>query len=153
MKFQEIDEVKLSIEKKKQRIRLQEQLLKEREKKALHKRYAGLGKLVYEAGLSSLDDDTLKGAFAELTALAKNPEKKALWKEAGASLVSKHNPTESDQIVVSFSKLPSTEIKNRLRDLQFKWNSFRKEFYGYGSAKEIKSLLTNIDCSVEIIND
>ena len=144
---------KKSLEEKKEKLKLREQILKEREKKALHKTFVSLGKLVHEAGLSSLDEQTLRGALAELSNSAKDSTKRAQWKKAAELLQSQKDSHEQSQIVIVFQEIPDANTKKMLRDLQFKWNSFRKEFYGYGNPGKIKALTKELKCSVEVIDD
>ena len=140
------------IEEKKKKIQIKERLLKEKEKQVLHKKYLHLGKLVHTTGLSNLNEDALLGAFLEIYNNSKNEQKIHLWEREGQNFSAKIGQTDQNQIIICFDSEPNPDTKKTLRELQFKWNAFRKEFYGYGDAKDLEILLKTANCKIEVID-
>ena len=51
--------------------------------------------------------------------------------------------------VITFVSEPTRETKSHLRDLNFKWNPFRKEWCGYGVESELNNLVRECGGAVE----
>lgn len=150
MSMSAIKDEKLKIEQRKKKFLLKEKLIREKEKQVRARRLSEIGKLVGKAGIDGLDDEILLGAFLDIA--EKYGEQKNLdgWKEKAKVFLDADVGNSQDPLIVSFSSEPSSEIKSLLREMNFKWNSFRKEFYGYGHRKSIEEALVGVDFRIEL---
>jgi len=140
------------IEDKKRKLQIQEKLLKEKEKQKRARRFSLIGKIASKADIDHLDDETLLGAFLEISSHLPSKEKQDDWKNKGKSFVSNGKETDGTPLSISFSNDPKPETKKILKDLGFRWNSFRKEFYGYGRKDQIRQALSGVDFKIEVID-
>ena len=130
------------IEERKKRIRELEIRAKKLGRK---KRLVEFQSLANKAGLLDLDLDStaLFGALLEISESSKDLKTLNRWKERGAIKTEDKIP-----VAISFKTSPSQEIKDSLKDLKFRWNSFRREYYGSGDISVLKSLLKNVEHEV-----
>ena len=112
---------KLKISKAK--IQLKEKLLKEKERKQRTIQFSEIGRLAYKANIDQIESTALLGAFLEIAQHAKNLEKIEVWKKSSISFLKKQESEERSPLTISFKKEPSTEIKEMLKKLNFKWPS------------------------------
>ena len=143
-----MDSVSLQKEKldqKKARIVLQENRLKDLERKKRTRRLIELGGLIAKAELDELNNNTLLGALLSLKKESTIESVLQKWTESGAEEFEKSKPTSENKnkiaFVITFKQEPTREIKSQLRDLNFKWNQFRKEWYGYGIEQDLRPLI------------
>lgn len=141
---------KEKIENKKKKILLQERLIKEKEKQVKARRSSEIGKLALKAKIDHLDDEILLGAFLELAEKNQEPKSIEIWKQRAKDFLDSSNDEVQDPLIISFSSEPDPKIKSLLREMNFKWNNFRKEFYGYGNRKSIEEVLAGIEFSIEL---
>ena len=138
---------------RKAKLSLDEQKLKLEERKIRTRRLIELGGLVVKAALDHLNNNTLLGALLFLKRESHQKENIDLWTEHGAQSFeeSKHKTNKEEKIplIITFKSEPTRETKSQLRDLKFKWNPFRKEWYGYGIESEILDAVKDIGGSVE----
>lgn len=140
---------KEKLERQKAKLQSQEQKLKLTERKKRTRRLIELGGLIVKAELDELNNNTLLGALLSLKHhMTSNDAILSEWTEQGAIAFeafneAQNNSTGADTLpfVITFSSEPPRELKSQLRDLNFKWNPFRKEWYGYGNLHELKSLV------------
>ena len=59
------------------------------------------------------------------------------------------NTEEKIPLIITFDLEPTRETKSQLRDLHFKWNPFRKEWYGYGIESEIQEFVSDKGGKIE----
>ena len=140
------------IEYKKRKLQIQEKLLKEKEKQKRVRRFSLIGKIASKADIDHLDDETLLGAFLEIASNLPSEEKIEEWKNNGKSFVSNGKGSDGTPLSVAFPNDPKPEIKKILKGLGFRWNSFRKEFYGYGRKDEIQQALSGVDFRIEVLD-
>lgn len=145
---EEIDKIKLE----KEKLKIKEKILREKEKRKQAKRLERLAKLIAKANIDNLDENVLFGAFLEVSENAKNQDKVESWKIKCQSFQGFINESSSPAISVSFSQNPHKEEKEKLKNLGFRWNSFRKEFYGYAKKQEIENLLPNSKIKIETLD-
>ncbi len=148
---------KEKLERLKAKLQSQEQKLKLTERKKRTRRLIELGGLIVKAELEELNNNTLLGALLSLKQHVTNnetiiPE----WTEQGAQAFEAQTQHEGEgdeadtiPLVITFETEPPRELKSQLRDLTFKWNLFRKEWYGYGNIHELKSIITPARGTVE----
>lgn len=150
---------KEKLERQKARLQSQEQKLKILERKKRTRRLIELGGLIVNAELDELNNNTLLGALLSLKQrLSKDEQITHEWTEQGAKAFEASDPnndsvTETRPLVITFKTEPPRELKSQLRDLNFKWNPFRKEWYGYGNLHELKSLIKSANGTVESCDD
>lgn len=142
-----ISHQKERLERQKARLQSQEQKLKTLERKQRTRRLIELGGLIVKAELETLNNNTLLGALLSLKHQKINNETiLSEWTQQGAiafeALDQNQSPgTDKTPVVITFNSEPTRELKSQLRDLNFKWNPFRKEWYGYGNLHELRSLI------------
>ena len=56
-------------------------------------------------------------------------------------------------LILSFEIHPPEETRNTLKELKFKWNNFRREYYGYGDKEKISELLKASQVSIQVAED
>ncbi len=143
------------LERQKARLQSQEQKLKTLERKQRTRRLIELGGLIVKAELEELNNNALLGALLSLkSSISKNETLIKEWTEQGAQAfeaLDQNKSTGSDKtpVVITFKSEPQRELKSQLRDLNFKWNPFRKEWYGYGNIHELKSRIKPAHGTVE----
>jgi hypothetical protein len=149
---------KEKLERQKARLQSQEQKLKLTERKKRTRRLIELGGLIVKAELEELNNNTLLGALLSLkSSIAKSETVIPEWTEQGANAFEAQKQREgegedgadSTPLVITFKTEPARELKSQLRDLNFKWNPFRKEWYGYGNIKELTSIISSAKGTVE----
>lgn len=134
------------LERQKARLQSQEQKLKTLERKKRTRRLIELGGLIVKAELEELNNNTLLGALLSLKHhMASNEALLSEWTELGAQAFEALDQSQSTgmdktPLVIIFNSEPPRELKSRLRDLNFKWNPFRKEWYGYGNMTSLVRL-------------
>ena len=112
------------------------------------KRLIEIGRIAARFELGTFDDLVLTGAFAEIQEKSRQPTLIDDWKKKGERLSSvSHYP-----LLISFEKEPNDKLKAELKDRRFKWNSFRKEWQGYGIKDEIEKLTQEFKGSVEVVS-
>ena len=130
------------------RLQLRSQKLKTLERKQRTRRLIELGGLVVKAQLEDFNNNTLLGALISLKQHISNDYNIVNeWTEMGAKAFEERKATdgtgstEKIALILTFESEPPRELKSQLRDLNFKWNPFRKEWYGYGVSSELEPLI------------
>ncbi|NGX61848.1 MAG: hypothetical protein K940chlam9_01337 [Chlamydiae bacterium] len=72
------------------------------------------------------------------------------WKEKGELFEENESDEKQEALMVSFADASDSEMKSRLKAMGFKWNKFRKEFYGCGDRKSIENELKGLDFQIEV---
>ncbi len=96
----------------------------------------------------SNNHQALEGAFIELSELAKDNKNVTRWINLAESSSLK-SASSFLALAISFKNHPSNEVREKLKALKFKWNGFRKEYYGFGDKKEIEKLLSDTEAKIE----
>lgn len=150
--IQEINGKMLKLQQKKNSLVLQEKKIIDDEKKKRVKQFAEIGKLAFDADIDRLDRKLLLGAFLEISSLLTNTERTNQWYVLANNFESeKENLGQA--LIIAFDDLPSEAVRSKLKDLKFKWNKFRGEYYGYGDKKIVSSLLESCKCKIEIVSN
>lgn len=130
------------------RLQAKSQKLKTLERKQRTRRLIELGGLVVKAQLEDFNNNTLLGALLSLKQLISNDANIVHhWTELGAKAFEESKArdvkgsTEKIALILTFDSEPPRELKSHLRDMNFKWNPFRKEWYGYGVPTELETLI------------
>jgi hypothetical protein len=151
MKTEEIIERKEKLALKKAVLEKREKLLREKERKIRLRKLIRLGDLVSKAKIDSLSENALFGAFLELQENSQNAPILNKWEIRGAKAFEADERSNPQQLVISF-KEESPDAKILLKEKQFKRNSFRKEWYGYGKKEELEELLKGYNVTIEVIS-
>lgn len=144
-----LEKQKARLEDTKRRIKQKEKMIKEKEKMSAQNTLSSLGQLFVKANLAHLDPEILIGALLEIAEKTKDEKILATWKEK-----SQHHFKDTKKgsaISISFKTPPDFEIKEKLKEMNFKWNAFRGEYYGFGEKSALSDLLENIEHKIEII--
>ncbi len=147
-----IEKEKQKIDEKKKKIRLEEKILREKERQIQARKCEELGVIAFKAGLYNLDKTILLGAFFEIVEKAKDQKNLEYWKSLIKTFHEDEIKTSETPLSISFAKDPTNEIRKAMKKANFKWNDFRKEFYGYGNKIELESILKNLECKIEALS-
>lgn len=132
------------------KLEMKEKLIKEKERKLRTKRLIELGSIITSAGLDDLEKEILLGAFLEIKNLSGKDGKINDWREKGKGFLKTDEELNPQPLIISFaSELPG-EIKTALKKKKFKWNQFRREWYGYGKKEELEKSLSGLNANVEV---
>lgn len=147
----ELENKKKKLDNQKKKLLLKEKILREQEKKKEVLKFQDLGRLAKLANITHLDDQVLLGAFIEISKKATDYNQISAWKKTSSEVL--NNNHENTKIyAISFKEEPSPEIKESLKKMNFKWNKFRKEFYGSANLETLKSLLNSTAQKIDEIS-
>lgn len=144
-----LEKQKSKLEDNKRKLKEREKMLKEKEKKSSKNTLSNLGRLLIKTQISHLDSEALIGALLAISEMAKDEKNISLWKEKAQK--HKANDKTGNAITISFKNPPDFEVREKLKELNFKWNSFRGEYYGFSKKDEVSDLLKNHECKIEMI--
>lgn len=141
-----------TIEEKKKLLKRKEKEIKEKERKKQMKSYEKIGRFAKKASLPDIDDEALLGAFIELSENSKKEENLKKWRALTQNLKDKSDKENGTPLVIKFTKHPEKEIRDDLKEQGFKWNSFRGEFYGFGSLETARNNYKELGAQIEVID-
>jgi len=153
--MQNIENQKIKLVQKKNRLAAEEVRLKLKERKMRTRHLIEMGGLIVKAKLDDLSMNTLYGALISLnhdlkTHLEITKEK---WTKLGKSALDQEQK-EKIAIVLKFMEKPSLEIRSLVRECGLKWNKIREEWYGYATdINSLKENLRNINHNLKIIGE
>ena len=147
------ENIKLEEEKKKvqAKIKSKESILKSKEKKILFNHLVEIGKIAKKANIHEVESLVLLGAFLEISESISEPDKLENWRKKGVELQENFLESSRSPLTIKFKQEPVKETVKKLKEINFKWNRFRKEFYGYGNKKEVQETFKNENCIIEEI--
>ena len=148
----DIDEQKKKIEFQKKKLHTKELLLKEKEKQKMVRRFTEVGRIASHANINDLDDETLLGAFIEISKRFHDSDALSKWKSLSKEHQAESQKIESTPLTISFKSPPNSEIKAKLKNLNFRWNRFRNEFQGYGKKLALEEMLKGTEYSIHVVN-
>ncbi|MEM7175140.1 MAG: conjugal transfer protein TraD [Chlamydiota bacterium] len=132
---------------------MQEQLLKEKERKQRTKSLIKLGALIAKAKLDSFEKEEILGALLEIKEKSEDKEMLAKWKEKGTAIFESEKEKSGQAIIIRFPEAPSTMVRKKLKDNKFRWNAWRKEWQGRGNREELEKLFENDHAQIESVED
>ncbi len=150
MSLSAIEDEKKMIEKRKKKILIKEKLIREKEKQALSRKLSEIGKIAQKAKIDQIDKELLFGAFLEIAEKNQEEKNRDNWEQKTKTFLKTTLKDSKEPLIISFSSQPTTKIESLLKKMNFKWNKFRKEFYGYGHKKTIQEALAGTDFKIEI---
>lgn len=145
---QAVEIKKVKLEEAKQKIILQEKLIKEIERKKRARNFSEVGRIAFKADIDEIDKDAMFGAFLEISEKLKSGNSLENWKEKAKLFLESNDQKKQVGYSVIFSKDLSVEVKQIMKNLGFKWNRIRKEFYGYSDLKTLQFELKNSDAKI-----
>lgn len=149
MELDKLDSEKLKLAQKKGRLEQKEKAIMQKERKLQLKRLIGFGELVVKSGLDSLEAPALLGALLEIRdSVSEKLEKK--WAEKGLQQMQSERANNSQALIIQFSKESSAKTKKELRSRKFRWNQFRREWYGYGKKEELSEFIKALNETAQI---
>ena len=145
-----LEEAFLKIEEQKRKLQNKEKLLNEKEKKIENKKLFKVGILAKEAGIHHWNELELLGAFLTLEEKIDDRESLQEWKIRAEEFRKKKERRDESPLMVCFKEDPKKSSIEALKSKKFRWNGFRKEWYGYGNRSEVEALLCNERVSIEV---
>lgn len=120
------------------RLGKKQKLINEKERKIKLKNLIELGDLITKAALEDFDHKILLGALLEIKESSKEPINIKKWEEKQNEwLIS----NRSQRLIISFERDVSENEQTILRTRKFKWNPYRKEWYGIGRKDDLQMVL------------
>ncbi len=148
-KKQAILEKKENLSKLEKAIRIKE---KQKEKQSDLKKFIEIGKLANKVSIDQLDPVVLLGAFLEIAEQSSAKIKVADWHRKGSNFQLPSAEHTSIALCLSFKSPLDQKSKEYLKELGFKWNKFRKEFYGYGDKGQLVERFKEYECKIESVD-
>ena len=129
--MQNVNDQKVKLEQKKNRLIAEETRLKLKERKMRTRHLIEVGGLVTKAGLDHLPTNTLYGALLSIgESLETNVAIKEQWTKIGKTKLEEEQ-TNKHAVILKFEQELSNEIRKVIRNHSLKWNKLRQEWYGY----------------------
>ena len=72
------------------------------------------------------------------------------WRELGKKAAVESDKNDKKPVIIATKTEMPKEIRDRLRSLKFRWNSFRNEWEGYAIPDEIRALFNGSQAEVTI---
>lgn len=129
--MQNVNDQKVKLEQKKNRLIAEETRLKLKERKMRTRHLIEVGGLVTKSALDHLPTNTLYGALLSIAQdLETNLAIKDEWTRIGKTKLDQEQ-TNKNAVILKFEQEPSNEIRKVIRNHGLKWNKLRQEWYGY----------------------
>ena len=148
-----LEQKKLKLDEEKKKLLLKAQLLQEQEKKKRVKRFQEIGRLAYKANIDHLSSEALLGVFLEIAENSQQEASIQKWQTRAQAFLKTRSEENSTPLAIKFKAEVSKKIADQLRELNFKWNRFRKEYYGYGNKSQLTHLLDGANCHIQEVLD
>jgi len=149
--MQDIENQKVKLEQKKNRLVVEETRLKLKEQKMRTRHLIEIGGLVAKAGLDSLPTNTLYGALISLSDELKNNDSiRNAWNSKGQAAFNKEKQDKTP-LILKFEDEPSSDTRDFIRSCGLHYNRFRQEWYGFvNNLQNLKSKLQNCSSKYNI---
>jgi hypothetical protein len=149
-----IDQQKIRLEQKKNRLVLEEARLKINQRKMRTRHLIELGGLIVKAQLDHLPTNSLYGALLSIAeSLKTNQAIKEQWTKIGKDILDQQQKNKQ-AVILKFATQPPRDIRELIRAHSLKWNHLRQEWYGYLlDLDSLKQALNSTPHHLEIIND
>ena len=149
-----IDQQKIRLEQKKNRLVLEEARLKINQRKMRTRHLIELGGLIVKAQLDHLPTNSLYGGLLSIAeSLKTNQAIKEQWAKIGKDILDQQQKNKQ-AVILKFATQPPRDIRNLIRAHSLKWNHLRQEWYGYLlDLDSLKQALNSTPHHLEIIND
>lgn len=150
MKIEKLAEQKEKICLKKERLEKKEKMLREKERKLHTRQLIKSGELISKANISHLSPSVLLGALLEIKEKAQDKEVLREWETKGNRELSRDLKEGAQRLIVTFDSVLDEQAKNALKALKFRWNAFRREWYGFGEKESIERDFKAFGVKIEI---
>jgi hypothetical protein len=149
-----IEEQKQKLEQKKARMVLEEAKLKIKEEKMRTKSLIEKGSLITKADLDYLASNALYGGLLFLKKQIEADENIiSKWIVEGNKQINKEKKN-TNAVILKFPEEPAKVIRDTIRKLGMRFNSFRKEWYGRVSdIGKLKSNIKDVEHDITIIEE
>lgn len=152
----DIEEQKVKLEQKKNRLIAEETRLKLKEQKMRTRNLIEMGGLIVKAGLDQLPMNTLYGALISLNdELKSNDNIRSAWNSKGNAAFNKEKQDKTP-VILKFETEPNSDIRDFIRSCGLHYNRFRHEWCGLvNNLKNLKSKLQTSSCkyNIEVIEE
>lgn len=148
-----LEKKKLKLDEEKKKLLLRSQLLQEQEKKKRSKRFQEIGRLAYKASIDHLDAETLLGVFLDIADNSQQTDFLQKWKSRAQAFLKARSEENATPIAIKFKSDVNKEMAQKLKELNFRWNRFRKEYYGYGNKSQLTQILGEANCHIQEVLD
>lgn len=130
------------LEKKKNRLKEQEALLKLHMRKMRTRKLIEWGALIEKADITHFSKDALLGALISVKHQENDQKVVAAWTQKGASAF-QESVVMSDKtpLVISFTSEPHSDTLQHLKSIGLKWNRLRKEWEGFANINAVKGMI------------
>lgn len=133
------------------RLSLEENRLREAERKARTRRLIEAGGLVDKAGLLGLEANVLYGGLLSLAHASADPDRLARWRVAGGQAFDRDARARAagrEPLVLSTAQALPTVVTTRLRGLGFRWSKVLRHWEGVALYDEAKVLADEVGASL-----
>ena len=150
--MQNVEEQKIRLEQKKNRLIAEETKLRLKERKMRTRHLIEMGGLISKTNLDYLPANTLYGALLSISAsLETNPAIKDEWTKIGKTKFNQEKQNKT-ALILKFEQQPASNIRTTIRSHGLKWNKFRIEWYGeVTDLDSLKKDLGTIEYTIETI--
>lgn len=145
----DLEDKKKQLYLEKSRLESKEKTIREKERKLKTKKLIEIGELATRAGLSEIDTEILFGAFLDVKEKSVQEQYLEIWKTLAEKAKILQSSQNSQPLIISVHSTASASLKTTLKALKFKWNPFRKEWYGYGDINQLKTVLEPFNAKIE----
>ncbi len=148
----EATQQKIKLQQKKARLIMEEVKFKIKERKMRTRHLIQVGGLVVKAELDALPTNSLFGALVTLKSeLTKCPDIQNHWTKIGRDIFDQEEKTRT-AVIIKFASKPEESIRTHIRQHGLKWNSLRKEWYGFiTDIQSLKNGLLDVEYELEIV--
>ncbi len=149
MQIEKLMEQKEKISQKKERLEKKELLLKMKERKIQTNRLIQAGELITKAGIDHLPPVTLLGALLEIKDRAHDEIAIKAWQTKAEVMFQHDQRVNAQPLILSFEVELDESSKTSLKALKFRWNAFRREWYGFGKKDELEVMFKGFGAKIE----
>lgn len=139
-----------SLTNKKKQLDAKARKLQEVSRKEKTKSLIRLGSIVEKAGLLDLDQNALLGALIEIAEKSSDKSNINSWKRIAESQIS--SVKDRVAIIMSVEDCDLNTSKDISKKHKLKWNSFRKEWYGYADIDQLKVDTKGLKVSIQTVD-
>lgn len=133
------------------RLSLEENRLREAERKARTRRLIEAGGLVDKAGLLGLEPNALYGGLLSLAQASADPDRLSRWRVAGGQAFDRDTRARAagrEPLILTAAHALSTAATTRLRGLGFRWSKVLRHWEGLAPYDEAKVLADELGASL-----
>ncbi|MBX9744394.1 MAG: conjugal transfer protein TraD [Chlamydiales bacterium] len=149
MHIEKLMKQKEKISQKKEHLGKKELLLKMKERKIRTRRLILSGELIVKAGIDHLPPIVLLGALLEIKDRAHDEIAIKAWQTKAEVMFEHDQHVNAQPLILSFEVELDESSKASLKALKFRWNAFRREWYGFGKKDELEALFKGFGAKIE----